>query len=1075
MSRKTIVSLILFLIVFQPLYSQFLEDRHFNAMNFRNIGPAGMSGRITCIEARPDNPSQIYCGTASGGVWYSKNGGASWTPIFDDQPLQSIGSIAIHPQNPDLIWVGTGEGNPRNSYSSGAGVFKSVDGGKNWQFMGLEGSKSIHRIILDPHNPKVVYLGVIGAAWGPHPERGVYKSTNGGESWEKILFVNDSTGVADLVMDPQNPNKLIAAMWEFSRKPWTFKSGGKGSGLYVTFDGGKSWKKRTEKEGLPKGELGRIGLAISPSSPKVVYALIESKKTGLYRSDDGGFNWKLQSTKNIGNRPFYYADIYVDPKNENRLYNLYSLVSVSEDAGKTFRVILPYTGQGVHPDHHAFWIDPNNPDLLMNGNDGGLNISRDRGESWQFSETLPLGQFYHIQLDNQTPYMVYGGMQDNGSGFIPSAVWKSGGIRNSDWQEVLFGDGFDVLPQPGNPNIIYSMYQGGHLHRFSRENNTSTLIQPVHPEGIDLRFNWNAALAADPFQYKGLYFGSQFVHYSADEGRSWRIISPDLTSNDPEKQKQAKSGGLTIDATRAENFTSILCIAPNPHNQQEIWVGTDDGKLQFTKDGGQNWSELSGKLPQFPAGAWIPQIRHSKTNKEELFVVVNDYRRNNWKPYLYHSQDNGKSWKLLAGEGQVKGHCLSVIQDTEVEDLIFLGTEFGLYFSLDHGKNWQKWHKSLPSMPVRDMQIQEREKDLVLGTFGRAIWILDDIGSLRELAKEGTGILSEDFHLFEGGHAYKANYKPAEGVRFGANGTFYGANKKRGAVIRYNLNKLPEDKSSAAGEKKEKKPADGGKNPPSGGGKKKGKDKKEMDVYILSGIDTVRHFRTKADTGLNRFSWNLERDGARMPSWKKPKKDALPPWGPQVEPGEYKVLVSWNEQKDSTTVKVLPDPRLMSKQADWEAREKWIAKHRALVETARTATDQLLDMRKKLGQINKNISESGLADADSLKKLSKPLSDSIKVMLEWFMLPENFKGYDHVTVRINSLIGHAGSFISSEPGELSPNGQFAMQRAQKELEEAVEKINNFHRDVWLPHRQMVESLELPLYQDFKPIQIPISE
>ena len=415
----------------------------------RNIGPGGMSGRVTAIDAIHDNPDVIYAGTASGGLWKSTSGGIKWEPIFDNEKTASIGAVTIVQSNPDVIWVGTGEGNPRNSLNGGYGVYKSIDGGKSWKSMGLEATRHIHRIIVDPTNPEIVYVGAIGSPWGEHKERGVYKTTDGGKTWSHILSGNLKTGIGDLVMDPKNPNKLIAAMWEHKRDPWFFKSGGPGSGLFITYDGGDNWKKLGVENGLPDSELGRIGLAIAPSNTNRVYALIEAKKNALYVSDDGGEHFKMVNDKaEIGNRPFYYSDIRVDSANENRLYSVFTYVNVSDDGGKSFKELMPAYGvsNGVHPDHHALYVHPTNPNFLINGNDGGLNISRDRGKTWQFAENIPVAQFYHIAVDNEFPYNVYGGMQDNGSWRGPAYVWKAQGIRNSYWQEISFGDGFDVVP-----------------------------------------------------------------------------------------------------------------------------------------------------------------------------------------------------------------------------------------------------------------------------------------------------------------------------------------------------------------------------------------------------------------------------------------------------------------------------------------------------------------------------------------------------------------------------------------------------------------------------------------------------
>ena len=495
--RKTL------LVVFSTLYlfstAQKIQLDQFKNLKPRSIGPAGMSGRITSIDALVANPDIIYLGTASGGVWKTENAGNSWLPIFDEQPILNIGSVTIQQSNPSVLWVGTGEGNPRNSLNIGGGIYKSLDGGKNWKIMGLEKTRNIHRIIIDPTNPNIVYAAAIGNPYSEHPERGVYKTTDGGDTWSQILHTNDTSGCADLVMDPSNPNKLLANMWQHRRTPYNFKSGGPGSGLYITYDGGKNWKKIGKEEGLPEGDYGRIGIAIAPSDPRRIYAMLESTKNGLYKTDDGGFKWELVNSNaaDVNNRPFYFQDIRVDPKNENRLYNIYQMISMSEDAGKTFKVIIPYSG--IHPDHHAFWINPTDPNFIIDGNDGGIGISRDKGRTWKFDEQLPVGQFYHINVDNELPYHVMGGMQDNGSWRGPGYTWVDAGIRNYFWQTLWGGDGFDVSPDPENPNWIYAMSQGGNLGKYNVLTGESMEMQPpVTNLKTKLRYNWNAAFAQAP-------------------------------------------------------------------------------------------------------------------------------------------------------------------------------------------------------------------------------------------------------------------------------------------------------------------------------------------------------------------------------------------------------------------------------------------------------------------------------------------------------------------------------------------------------------------------------------------------
>ena len=535
------------ILLFLNTDAQTIDQALLHGMNFRSIGPAGMSGRVTAIDVVESNKRIIYVGTSAGSLWKSTNAGINFQPIFENQKTASVGDIAIFQKNPNVLYMGTGEGNPRNSQSLGYGMYKSLDGGKSWKHLGLEKTKNIHRVIIHPDNEDIVWAGAIGTAWGTSEERGVYKTMDGGKSWEKILYTNESTGVADMVMDPSNPNKLLVAMWEYQRWPWFMNSGGAGSAIHVTMDGGENWQKLGAANGIPKDTLGRIGLAIAASNPNVVYANIETKpENAMYRSDDGGQSFRKTTNEGVGDRPFYYADVEVDPSNENRLYHIATTVSVSEDGGKSFRSIMPMFG-GVHSDHHAFWINPDNPQHILDGNDGGLYASHNRGKSWQFHHNLPVGQFYHINVDNEVPYNVYGGMQDNGSWCGPAYKFAIfGKIQNEDFKSVGFGDGFDVIPDPLDSRYGYSMFQGGEFQRYDRLTGIVQNIKPRHPEGLHLRFNWDAGMAVDPFDKQVLYGGSQFVHKSTDQGNSWSIISPDLTTDDPEKQKQQQSGGLLL-------------------------------------------------------------------------------------------------------------------------------------------------------------------------------------------------------------------------------------------------------------------------------------------------------------------------------------------------------------------------------------------------------------------------------------------------------------------------------------------------------------------------------------------------
>ncbi|MEM9848170.1 MAG: hypothetical protein AAF847_09800 [Bacteroidota bacterium] len=1057
MSKGQIFTL-LFLFLAVTMNAQKLDTKQLEGLQIRNVGPAGMSGRITSIDVDLSEPDRIFAGAASGGVWLSENGGINWTPIFDEEAVQSIGAVAINQQNPAEIWVGTGEGNPRNSQNSGGGIYKSIDGGKTWQMMGLEKTKTIHRIIIHRDDPNVVYVGAQGSAWGPHPERGVYRTSDGGKTWEHILSINEETGIADLVVDPSNPNKLMAAMWEFGRKPWTFNSGGEGSGIYVTHDGGDNWTKRTEKDGLPKGILGRIGLAIALSQPHIVYALVEAKENALYKSTDGGEKWKKIATDKteIGNRPFYYSDIYVDPQNENRIYSLYSLVSKSEDGGKNFQVIMPYWGtKTVHPDYHALWIHPEDPDYMIIGNDGGLNISRDRAKTWRFVDNIPLAQFYHISYDMEIPYNVAGGMQDNGSWVGPSWAWKSGGIRNNDWQEVYFGDGFDVVFHPKDNRYVYAMSQGGNVGMVDRETGKTTFIKPVNTkDDTPLRFHWNAAIAQNPFEDCGLYFGSQFVHKSMDCGKSWEIISPDLTTNDTTKQKQYESGGLTIDDTRAENHTTILAIAPSPIDEGVIWVGTDDGNLQITKDGGATWTNVGGNLPNVKAGSWIPYIELSKQNAGEAFVIVNDYRRNDWRPMAFHTTDFGATFRQIVDEKQVNGHALSIVQDPVAENLLWLGTDYGLYVSIDKGKNWSQWMNGFPSVSTRDLKIHPREHDLIVGTFGRAAWILDDIRPIRAIAQTGGKVLDQDFKVFAAPDAYLANYRSVDGIRFAANGEYIGDNRASGAML--TLWVKPKQETSSEDEQ----PSD----------EKQKNDKVKITILNSAG-DTIRTYSTKIDTGMNRIYWNMRHDGVRYPSRRMVKPDEDMPSGYQVKPDTYKLIFTYGDAKDSTMLNVKFDPRLDANDHDFDAIAATYEAYYDVVKTANEGFQQLQAVKKTIDLVDKALVHAPDSTVKTIKAMGKSLKDSIKVLEGLYMQPDDLKGIQRTADNLNSTLSSVGRYLRSMEKSPTQAINTLMAKAKSETAEVIGQVNALVQNDFAEYQTKVEAVQYSLFESMEEVKM----
>jgi len=1034
MIKKLWFAQMLMISVFAP--AQKLDMTRFKGMSARSIGPAGMSGRVTAIDVVLSDPTIIYAGTASGGLWKSTSAGIHWEPIFDDQPVASIGAVAINQTVPDVIWVGTGEGNPRNSQNSGNGIYKSLDGGRSWKHLGLEMSRNIHRILLHPRNPDIAYAAVIGTAWADTKERGVYKTSDGGASWEKILYLNQRTGIGELVMDPINPDKLIAATWEYRRWPWFFKSGGPGSGLHVTYDGGQTWTQRGPEDGLPKGELGRIGIAIARSRPNVIYALVESKKNALYRSDDGGYKWKKVADKNIGNRPFYYGEIYVDPINENRVYNIYSRVSVSNDGGKTFEQLAPFN---IHPDHHAFWIHPTDPNFLIDGNDGGIALSRDRGENWRFVENLPLAQFYHINVDMEIPYNVYGGMQDNGSWRGPSRVWRRGGIRNSYWEELAFGDGFDVVPDRSEPQRYgYAMSQGGNLRRYDLKTGGNKLIKPIHPDGVFLRFNWNAGIAADPFQDKTLYYGSQFLHKSTDRGNSWQIISPDLTTNDPEKQKQLESGGLTYDTTQAENYTTILAIEPGPMEEGLIWVGTDDGNLQLTRDGGANWEKID--VEGLPDGSWICQIRASSYNAGEAFVIADNHRTNDWAPYVFHTDNYGATWKSLVSADQVPAFVYALAQDPVAPNLLFLGTEVGLYLSIDTGKTWTKWTHGFPTVPTMDLVIHPRAHDLVIGTFGRSAYVLDDIRPLRTLAQKGLDILDAPLQIFPVPDTYQATYRQASGTRFAGEAEHQGQNRERGAQITYVYNPPKEDVEK----------------------NKEEKDKGKIKVEILEGDTVIRTTTFKAKPGVNRSSLPLIRRGVRRVSQPKPKKpDAPEPGGMQLLPGSYQVRLSKGEDSVTAPFVVHPDPRIEVSTQDRQEWQRLQEKALDLQQRLLAQTDRLRDARATLKRITGRLSKRKDDEAKKIKEDAKKIKKRIDQLIETVNQKEA-QGILRDPSKLGRVVGQPRGYLRSL-GTPGATDKLVVTQAEDALKPFEDLVEAFFKNDWQGFRDQVEKANLSLF------------
>ncbi len=893
----------------------------FGDLKARHIGPALMSGRIGDLEGHPTNSRIVYAGAAGGGVWKSTNGGATFRPIFDDHP-QSIGAIEVDPNDPDnTVWVGTGEIWTRNSVSVGDGLFRSKDGGVNWEKMGFAGSERISSVIVNPKNSNEIYVGVLGALWGDSDQRGVYKSIDGGKTWNKLLFVDEKTGCNDLVMDPKDPNTLYAAMWEFRRTAWSFNSGGQQSALYKSTDGGKTWNKI--HHGFPEGKLGRIAVTVAPSNPKRLYAVLETEKDedkGLYRSDDAGKSWThLNGDFGLVVRPFYFSRIVVDPKNPDVVVKGGLSGSISRDGGKTFINL----GQ-MHPDIHDIWFDPNDSDRMFVATDGGVYRTWDGGTSMEIVENMPVSQFYHISLDNAEPYNIYGGLQDNGSWYGPSQ--SPGGIEARDWHSVGYGDGFRVLKHH-KKDIIYSEMQGAeNVWRYDIKRNQTKTIQPLPEKGDpELRFNWNAPIALSDNDADRIYIGSQFLHKSDDMGDTWEIISPDLTTNDPKKQNQVDSGGLSKDNSGAENHSTIFTIAESPLDDDVIWVGTDDGNVQVTRNGGDDWNNVVENIPGLPKNTWVYHIEASSHNKATAYAVFDGHTANDGKTYVYKTSDYGKTWKSLVTDN-LYGFARSIQEDFKNPDLLFLGTEFGLFITIDGGDNWYRFTNNMPATAVHYIDMHKRTNDVVMGTHGRGIIILDDISPLRELNKE---VLEKNVHFFSS--------KPTvirEESGFGGGSTetqFVGANPDRTAKISYYMKKR-----HIFG-------------------------KMQMEVFDESG-NKVADLPVGKSKGINVVSWDYH---LKPPKIAKGKTFSFGGFSsPRAQAGTYKVVLTKGKETFETQIELRNDPdSLLSK------RER-----RALQDTTMKLYDMTQDLAYLVYQIDQHL-EAIKEEHSSLTSLKKSFND----------------------------------------------------------------------------------------------------
>ena len=980
-----------------------IDSNTFGSMEARSIGPAVMSGRISAIDGIAGSPTVLYVGSASGGLWKSDDGGIDFDPVFDDDNPQSIGAVRVDPNAPETVWVGTGEPWVRNSVSVGDGVYRSTDGGDSWQHMGLTDSERIGAIRISSLDGNVVFVCALGHLWSDNEERGVFRTTDGGENWEKVLYVDQRTGCADLDLDPTNPNIIYAGMWEHRRYPDFFESGGPGSALYRSLDGGDTWQEMTA--GLPEGPIGRTAIAIAPSRPTTVYATVEAEETALYRSDDMGREWrKMDTSSNIQMRPFYFSELVIDPTDHERVYKPGFTLTVSVDGGDSFSSMFgPGFSISIHPDHHALWIDPTDPKTLFLGTDGGVYASYDYANHWRLIGQLPVSQFYHVSHDDAWPYNVYGGLQDNGSWTGPSQA--PGGIQAKHWDNVGFGDGFWVFADKADPNTIYSEYQGGQLLRVNRSIGEIKRIAPVARDDEEkLRFNWNTPLQISHHSDTRLFYGSQYLHVSDDRGESWRTISPDLTTDSPERQRQEKSGGISIDNTTAENNASLYTISESPLDADLIWTGSDDGRLHVTKDGGESWTDLSRNIPEVPRGTWVSRVEASPHDASTAFVTFDGHRDGNMRPYVFKTIDGGATWQSLVSD-DIEGYAWVVKQDPVNPDLLFLGTEFGLYITLDGGTNWARFKGNLPKVAVHDIVIHPREHDVILGTHGRGVYIIDDILPLRSLTAENldqsvTLLPSRPATMVAGGQLQA----------FGANESFVGNNPPQAATITYYMKRR-----HLFG---------------------------DLVIHVYDADDelitTIPGSKRK---GINRVEWPMRLKPPKFP----PATSLVPGFlGPRVPEGAYRIELIKGKETVNGEVSLVADPRSPHDKADRLLQQSTTLDLYGLLADLTYLSESMTSVKDALAEV---LPELSGGDARRVQSLIDEL-DTFNKTLVVTDSSGVFGGQQRLRERLGELYGNVSSYdgrpsdtqleqLESLRAELAA----AQDEAQQLLAEPLKRIN----------------------------------
>ncbi|MFQ5816567.1 MAG: glycosyl hydrolase [Terriglobia bacterium] len=914
-----------------PLRAQQFDESLFKAMKWRLIGPF-RGGRVTAVAGVPSQPNAYYFGGTGSGLWKTTDGGLTWEPLFDKQPVSSIGSIAVAESDLNIVYVGTGEACIRGNISHGDGVYKSTDAGKTWKHIGLRDTRTIGRVIVHPRDPDVVFVAALGHVYGRNTERGIFRTRDGGQTWEKVLYQDDTTGGIDITFDPTNSHILFAALWEAHRTPYSLSSGGPGSGLYKSTDGGSTWK-RLEGNGLPGGLWGRIGVAVSGANPERVWTLIEAEKGGLYRSDDGGETWRLlNADRRYRQRAWYYTHVIADPKSADTVYVLNTGLYRSTDGGKSFTSI-----RAPHGDHHALWINPNDPQRMINGNDGGANATVNGGKTWTRQDSQPTAQFYHVTTDNRFPYHVYGAQQDNSTVAVASRS-DDGAIDRSDWYPVGGCESGYIAPHPVDPNIVYAGCYGGVITRFDKRSRQAQVITawPENPMGwgaaeLKHRYQWTAPIVISPHDPNVLYHAAEVLFKTTNQGMSWTAISPDLTRND--KSKQGPSGGpITHDNTSVEYYDTIFSVVESPHQEGLIWVGTDDGLVHLTRDAGKRWTDITPK--EMPEWSLISLIEASPHDVATAYLAVDRHELDDYGPYIYKTNDFGKSWTKITNGLPETTFVRAVREDPKRRGLLYAGTETGVFVSFDDGAHWQSLQLNLPTVPVHDLVV--KNDDLVVGTHGRSFWILDDLTPLHQVNER---VARAEVHLYPP----RLTYRMRGGFRF-FRPQFAGENPPSGAVIYYYLKSAPKGEITLEILDRRGRVVR----------KFSSRERKEEEPTGFF-AQLARRQRLPKKAGMNRFVWNLRHKRASRVRgailW------AAPPWGPLALPGRYEVKLTVGGKSQAVPLEVKLDPRVSTSQADLRKQFDLLMKIRARVSAAHDTVTQMRDLRAQLKQLRQRVAE----------------------------------------------------------------------------------------------------------------------